>query len=59
MTKHPYYLAYGLLLLGLAGLAQYRGWSLFSLSEARQVAEASPGGVRPFLRGHPGFFGGK
>ena len=31
------YLAYGLLVLGLMGVAQYRGWSLTRVSEAKDV----------------------
>lgn len=60
MIKHPVYLAYGLLVMMLAGLAQFRGWG-FEPPGGRQEPTATRGG-RGYIggsRGGSGFFGGK
>jgi hypothetical protein len=61
-VKHPLYLGYGLLLLGLVSLAEYRGWSYLDVNEVKNVPKSvrdNPGSYRPFYRAHPRYFGGK
>lgn len=57
------YLAYGLVVLGLLAVAEYRGWSLLSASEARQDVPTSvrdnPGSYRPLYVGRGRYVGGK
>lgn len=57
------YLAYGLVVLGLLVLAEYRGWSLMSTAEARQTVPQSvrdnPGSYRPLYVGRGRYVGGK
>jgi len=62
MRQHPFYLTYGLIVLSLVGLAQYRGWSLLSVNEVKNVPRTvrdNPGAYRSHYRGFPGYFGGK
>ena len=56
------YLLYGLVVIGLMGTAQYRGWRLVSLNEARVVPRTvrdNPGSYRPVYGGFRHFTGGK
>ena len=60
--KHRLYLGYGLLLLALTALGQYRGWSLQSVNEVKNVPKTvrdNPGAYRPHYWGSPRYFGGK
>ena len=60
--KHPLYLGYGLLLLALTGLAEYRGWSLASMNEVKNVPKSvrnNPGAYRSIYAGSPRYVGGK
>ena len=60
--KHPFYLAYGLLMLALTGMAEYRGWSLFSVNEVKNVPRTvrdNPGAYRSFYHGSSRYVGGK
>jgi hypothetical protein len=60
--RHPFYLAYGLLLLALVGLAEYRGWSLTSVNEVRNVPKTvrdNPGAYRSHYMYYPRHIGGK
>jgi hypothetical protein len=60
--RHPFYLGYGLLLLGLVGLAGYRGWSLTSVNEIRNVPKTvrdNPGAYRSHYMYYPRHIGGK
>ena len=62
MIKHPFYLAYGLVLLGLTGLAEYRGWSLLRVNEVKDVPKSvrdNPGAYRSHYGYIPRFFRGK
>lgn len=62
MIRHPVYLIYGLLLLGLTGFAQYRGWSLQRVNEVKHVPKSvrnNPGAYRPIYAGSPRYSGGK
>ncbi len=58
----PYYLGYGSLLLGLLGFAEYRGWSLMRVNEARndpRSVRQNPGSYRPIYGYYPHRLGGK
>ncbi len=60
--RHPLYLLYGLLLLSLTGAAEYRGWSLTSVNEVKNVPKTvrdNPGAYRSHYRYFPRYFGGK
>jgi hypothetical protein len=60
MTK--LYLLYGLVVVGLMGTAEYRGWRLTSFNEARTVPRSvrdNPGSYRPVYGGFGRFTGGK
>jgi hypothetical protein len=60
--RHPFYLAYGLLLLGLVGLAEYRGWSLTSVNELKNIPKTvrdNPGAYRSHYMFYPRHIGGK
>jgi len=60
--QHPLYLAYGALLLGLLGAAEYRGWSFLGVNEVKNVPKSvrdNPGAYRSHYRAFPRFFGGK
>ena len=56
------YVLYGFLLLGLLGVAEYRGWSLFTPTEVKGVPRTvreNPGVYRSHYRGPQPYFGGK
>ena len=60
--QHPFYLTYGLLLLGLAGVAEYRGWSMNSVNELKNVPRSvrdNPGSYRSHYAGYSRYIGGK
>ncbi len=62
MFRHPVYLAYGLLVLLATGMAEYRGWTLSSTSESKNVPRSvrdNPGAYRSIYRGFPHYTGGK
>jgi hypothetical protein len=56
------YLIFGLLTLGAAGLADYRGWSFVRPTELHNVPRSvrdNPGSYRSLYRASPRSFGGK
>jgi hypothetical protein len=60
--KHPFYLIYGLLLVGLTGAAEYMGFSFTSYDEVKNVPRSvrdNPGAYRSHYRGSSRYFGGK
>lgn len=60
--KNPLYLAYGALLLAFTGVAEYRGWSLLSVNEVKNVPKSvrdNPGAYRSHFAHYPRYFGGK
>ena len=60
--SHPFYLAYGVLLLGLVGVAEYRGVSLNSVNEVKNVPRTvrdNPGAYRSHYAFLPRYIGGK
>ncbi len=60
--RHPVYMLYGLLLIGLVGWAEYRGWSLMSVNELKNVPKSvrdNPGAYRSHYMYYPRHIGGK
>jgi hypothetical protein len=60
--SHPFYLAYGVLLLGLVGVAEYRGWSPASVNQVKNVPRTvrdNPGAYRSHYAFLPRYIGGK
>lgn len=60
--RHPLYLVYAMSLLGLLGVAEYRGFTFTSVNEARSVPRTvrdNPGAYRPHYSGYNRYFGGK
>ena len=56
------YLAYGLFVLGATGLAQYRGWSMDSMNQLKNVPKSvrdNPGSYRSVYSGYHHYTGGK
>ena len=56
------YFLYGLVVIGLMGTAQYRGWSFASINETRTVPKSvrdNPGSYRPVYGPYRHFSGGK
>ena len=62
MTSNPLFLAYGVLLLGLTGYAEYNGWSLSRVNERLNVPKTvrdNPGAYRSAYGGYSRYIGGK
>ena len=60
--SHPFYLAFGVLLLGLVGVAEYRGWSPTRVNEVKNVPRTvrdNPGAYRSHYAFLPRYIGGK
>lgn len=60
--RHPLYLVYGLALLSLVTTAEFRGWSLTSVNEMKDVPKSirdNPGAYRAHYAFYPRYFGGK
>jgi hypothetical protein len=56
------YLAYGVVVLGLLGWAEYRGWSMLPTREERvgpRSVRDNPGAYRPIYVGTGRYTGGK
>jgi hypothetical protein len=56
------YMVYGLAVLSLAGVAQYRGWSLDSTTQLKNVPKSvrdNPGSYRSVYGGYHHYTGGK
>jgi hypothetical protein len=61
-TMSKVYLVYGLMVIGLMGTAQYRGWRPTFVTEGRTVPKSvrdNPGSYRPVYGGFWHFGGGK
>lgn len=59
---HPKYTLFGILSIALATFAEYRGMTLTSVDENKNVPKSirdNPGSYRAFYAGRPRFFGGK
>jgi hypothetical protein len=60
--RHPIYAAYAILILGLTGFAEYRGWSLLRVNEVKNIPKTvrdNPGAYRSHYGGYYRYFGGK
>jgi hypothetical protein len=60
--KHPLYAIYGVLVLALATMAQYQGWSLTRVNEVKNIPKTvrdNPGAYRSHYAGYYRYFGGK
>lgn len=60
--RHPLYLIYSIFVLGFMALAQYRGWTLSPLNQARELPRSvrdNPGAYRPTYVGSSRYVGGK
>jgi hypothetical protein len=60
--RNPFYMAYGVVLLGLLGAAQYTGWSFQKVNEVKNVPRTvrdNPGAYRSHYGGYYRYFGGK
>jgi hypothetical protein len=56
------YLIYGFMVLGLVGMAQYRGWSMDSMNEVKNVPRSirdNPGAYRSVYSSYHHYTGGK
>ncbi|MGH9627974.1 MAG: hypothetical protein ACRD7E_06490 [Bryobacteraceae bacterium] len=62
MMRYPFFIIYGLGLLGLATVAEYKGWSFSNYNEVRGVPKSirdNPGAYRSIYRGYSRYLGGK
>lgn len=60
--KHPFFLAYGAMVIGLMGLGQFRGLPMSTLNQAKSLPRTvrdNPGASRPMYNGSPRYSGGK
>ena len=58
----PLYLMYGFLVLGSVGMAQYRGWSMDTMNEVKNVPKSirdNPGAYRGIYSSYHHYTGGK
>ena len=58
----PIFLIYGALLLGVTGMAEYRGWSFSSINQQRVLPKSirdNPGAYRSSYGGYSRYIGGK
>lgn len=56
------YLVYGMIVMGLLGTAEYRGWSLTSVNEVKNVPRSvrdNPGSYRSVYSSYHHYTGGK
>jgi hypothetical protein len=56
------YILYGVIVLGTLGMAEYRGWSLDSVDEVKNVPRSvrdNPGSYRSVYSGYHHYTGGK
>jgi hypothetical protein len=56
------YLLYGMLVLGTVGVAQYRGWSMDSMNQVKNVPKSvrdTPGSYRSVYSSYHHYTGGK
>jgi hypothetical protein len=60
--RSPFFLIYGVLLLGLTGTAEYRGWSWSRVSQQKVLPKSirdNPGAYRSSYGGYSRYIGGK
>jgi hypothetical protein len=56
------YILYGVMVIGTLGMAEYRGWSLDSVNEVKNVPRSvrdNPGSYRSVYSGYHHYTGGK
>jgi len=56
------YMLYGVIVLGVLGTAEYRGWSLASINKVKDVPRSvrdNPGSYRSVYSGYHHYTGGK
>ena len=62
MTSHPIFLLYGVVILALTSVAQYRGFSFTSVNQLNNVPKSirdNPGAYRSHYGFYPRYIGGK
>ncbi len=62
MLRHPFYLLYGIALLGTLAVAEYRGWSwnrVHELNDVPKTVRDNPGAYRSHYGFYPRYMGGK
>ena len=62
MINNPLFLLYGVLLLGASTYAEYRGWSLTSVTQQKVLPKSirdNPGAYRSTYGGYSRYIGGK
>jgi hypothetical protein len=60
--RHPLYMIYSLVVIGFMANAQFRGWTLSQLNQARGIPRTvrdNPGASRPMYNDSPRYSGGK
>ena len=59
---NPLFTLYGIMLLLLTGIAEYRGWSLSSVNQVKNIPKTvrdNPGAYRSHYGGFSRYIGGK
>jgi len=62
MINNPLFLLYGVFLLGLTGVAEYRGWTFSKINEQKVIPKTirdNPGAYRSTYGGYSRYIGGK
>jgi hypothetical protein len=62
MMFRKIYLIYGMLVLGTVGVAEYRGWSMDSMNQVKNVPKSvrdNPGSYRSVYSSYHHYTGGK
>lgn len=62
MRRHPFYLAFGIIVLAAIGAAELRGWTALRATEVRNVPRSvrdNPGAYRTIYVGRGRYLGGK
>ncbi len=62
MRSHPLFLLYGIVILALTGMGQYRGFTLARVNQVKNVPKTvrdNPGAYRSHYGFYPRYIGGK
>jgi len=62
MINNPLFLLYGVFVLGLTGVAEYRGWTFSKINEQKVIPKTirdNPGAYRSTYGGFSRYIGGK
>ena len=62
MNTNPFFLIYGILLLGFASMAEYRGWTFSGVNQPRTIPRTvrdNPGANHSPYVANPRYSGGK